>query len=116
MAVVSFGPWVEPGRSTAADDDDPEDEWNAAFGQVLPSLTTGTALDEFTTIYRALAQATTMHGSFSPDEVDRWDITTVAVVLGVDMGDMAWSRGFLDWTSEYDEWMASEGAVMTRRG
>lgn len=82
---------------------------------MLPSLTTGTALDEFTGIYRALAQPTTLHGAFSPAEVDKWDITTVAIVLGVDTGDMAWSRGFQDWTSEYDEWLASEGAVMTRR-
>lgn len=56
-----------------------------------------------------------MHGSFSPDEVDRWDITTVAIVLGVDTGDMAWSREFLDWQSDYDRWLATEGAVMTRR-
>ena len=44
---------------------------------------TGTAIDEFTPIYLALARQTDRHGAFSPDQVDRMDLTVVAVMMGV---------------------------------
>jgi hypothetical protein len=44
---------------------------------------TGTALDEFTPIYRALAVTTKAHGSMSPPEVDLCDVPTVALLLGI---------------------------------
>jgi hypothetical protein len=55
-----------------APDETPEIEWQ-----------TGTALDEFTPIYRALAVATKTHGAMSPPEVDACDIPTVALLLGI---------------------------------
>lgn len=98
---------MTPGTTTA-EEDVADAEWTAAFGDPEPSLQTGTALDEFTPIYRALARETKHHGAFSPDQVDVWDITTVAVVLGVDAGENAWVRTFKDWEVEYDEWKASQ--------
>lgn len=44
---------------------------------------TGTVLDEFTPVYRALAVATKLHGAMSPPEVDECDIPTVALLLGI---------------------------------
>lgn len=44
---------------------------------VPPSWFTGTALDEFTPIYRAL------HPGLSPAEVDASDISIIAALLGV---------------------------------
>lgn len=55
-----------------APDEEPEVEWR-----------TGTALDEFSPIYRALAQQTKNHGPMSPAEVDACDIPTVALLLGI---------------------------------
>ena len=48
-----------------------------------PAWQTGTAVDEFNPIYLALARATQQHGAFPPAEVDRMDITTVALLMGV---------------------------------
>jgi hypothetical protein len=100
---------VIPGTTTA-DEDDADAEWIAAFGDPEPALRTGTAIDEFTPIYRALARESKHHGPFAPDQVDGWDITVVAVVLGVDAGENEWVRSFKDWESEYDEWKASYAA------
>jgi len=75
-----------------------------------PSIATGTALDEFLPIYRALARPTRTHGPFSPDDVDRWDISAVATVLGIDSGDGGWQFMFSSWEQEYEDWKRSEGA------
>jgi hypothetical protein len=102
LAVIPFGPWVISGTSTASEDeDDPEAEWRAMFGQREPSLTTGTAIDEFSWIYRALARETRTHGAFGPDQVDRWDITTVAILLGVGTDD-GMAAEFASWEQEFD--------------
>lgn len=102
---------MRPGANTADDAEVPDAEWLAMFGQVEPSLVTGTALDEFTPVYRALAKATDRHGPFSPSDIDGWDITTVAVVMGIDSGDSAWAHAFRSWESEYETWKATEQAA-----
>lgn len=56
-------------------DPDPEPDWR-----------TGTAIDEFTPIYKALAIPTKHRRGFSPGEVDDMDITVCAVLLGVGAG------------------------------
>lgn len=52
--------------------DEPEPEWR-----------TGTAIDEFTPLYRAFALTTKLHGPMSPDQVDQMDLTVAALLLGV---------------------------------
>lgn len=91
------------------DDEAIDAEWIAAFGPPSePSLITGTALDEFTPVYRSLARVTPRHGSFGESEIDGWDITTVAVVMGIDAGDVATSRLFDSWKDEYEAWKAEQ--------
>lgn len=48
----------------------------------MPEWRTGTAMDEFTPIYLALA-AGGRYGRFTPAEVDAMDITLVALLLGM---------------------------------
>jgi hypothetical protein len=50
---------------------------------VPPAWRTGTAIDEFTPIYLALAQPTKTHGPLAPADVDAMDISVVAALLGV---------------------------------
>lgn len=90
------------GATTADEDEDPEAEWREMFGHQEPSLITGTALDEFSWIYRHLARETVQHGAFAPSEVDLWDITTVAIVLGVGTDDGI-QAAFSEWEREFDE-------------
>lgn len=115
MAVGPHGPWITPGESTADSDDlDDEAEWRAAFGETPePSLITGTAVDEFSWIYRALSRETTRHGAFAPDQIDQWDITTVAVLLGVGLSEDVLSREFASWQEEYEEWKREEEASVS---
>jgi hypothetical protein len=94
---------VISGTTTAdEDEEDPEADWREMFGTKEPSLVTGTALDEFSWIYRALARETGTHGAFAPSEVDLWDITTVAIVLGVGSDD-GMTAAFEQWETEFDE-------------
>lgn len=44
---------------------------------------TGTAIDEFSPIYRSLALATKLHGPMSPADVDGADLTVVALLMGI---------------------------------
>ncbi len=71
---------MNAGTSTAFDNDEEEDP----FAEPEPLYETGTVLDEFIPIYRALAVWTKTHGPLSPDQVDAMDLTLVAVLLGVD--------------------------------
>lgn len=57
---------------------------------------TGTAIDEFTPIYRSFALATKQHGPMSPADLDGMDLTVVALLMGIgtdpgatDMADFA---------------------------
>ena len=59
----------------------PDDE--PASPSVPPAWLTGTAIDEFTPIYMALAPATQTHGPLSPAEIDAMDIAVVAALLGI---------------------------------
>lgn len=61
---------------------------------------TGTALDEFTPIYRSLALATLRHGSLSPTEVDGMDISLIAVLVGVD-ATSTFEGAHQEWVREY---------------
>ena len=44
---------------------------------------TGTAIDEFTPIYMALARRTKRHEAIGPRDVDALDLSVVAALLGV---------------------------------
>lgn len=57
-----------------------------ASPSVPPAWLTGTALDEFTPIYMALAPAAQAHGPLSPAEIDAMDIAVVAAMLGIGAG------------------------------
>lgn len=57
--------------ASALEDEDP-DAWK-----------TGTAIDEFTPIYEALAVPTKTRRGFAPHEVDLMDISVAARLLGV---------------------------------
>src|SRR5690606_5064326 len=69
-----FGPWV------TSTDDEP-----TSPPAVPPAWRTGTAIDESTPIYLALALASPPkpHGPLAPAEVDAMDISVVAALLGV---------------------------------
>jgi hypothetical protein len=97
------GPWVAAGTPAAEEDDDPEYDAPDVVWQ------TGTAVDEFTPVYRSLALWTQRHGPLAPSEVDGMDISLIAVLMGVDaQGSMlgahqAWIR----------EWKAAQDSGVT---
>jgi hypothetical protein len=83
LAVEPFGPWLRPGEKPepqpAGDDRAApvlDDEGHEVDRSPAP-IETGTWLDEFLPIYRALAP------TYAPDQIDRMDIAAVAVLLGI---------------------------------
>lgn len=96
---------MNPGTTTATEEDDPADPW---FDGDEPAWQTDTALDEFLPIYKALGRLTDRHGAFSQEQIDRMDISVVAVLMGVDSGIGA---SFEAWKQEFDEWQAEQEAA-----
>lgn len=94
------GPWVRAGAPAAIEDEDPFDD------EREPDIEwrTGTALDEFTPIYRALAIWTKTHGPLAPAEVDAMDMTVIAAILGLDVESFEGKHAA--WVREYNDAVA----------
>lgn len=94
------------GKTTA---DEEDEDPLAEFAPPEPAWQTGTALDEFLPIYKALAMTTGRHGALSPVDVDLMDISTVALLLGVDAGAASLPAIHAQWADDYDAVVATLG-------
>lgn len=66
-------------------------------GEAEPEWRTGTAIDEFNAIYRALApHPKSWWRGYTPAEIDAMDLSTVAVLMGVDVDPGAEDRAELE--------------------
>lgn len=98
LAVGPFGPWGQ----VAAPKHETTPDGAVVLGEMPdaddgPEWRTGTAIDEFNAVYRVLApNPKSWWRGYTPDEIDRMDISTVAVLMGVTVDPGAEDRAELE--------------------